>query len=163
MFSMQRLLYAAMALSAAGLLLYPEWTVNWTSRLDYQYYYDADVPAATSIPPPAALESGFELERRSETYRHWILPKPSPRPAPLPPPRSEFTGTGTVELGKRHTTYTRASVSNVTTHLNWHKMLLDVVLLLIPFAIFLVMLNLYSRVPPNPTHRHPPKFFSQRP
>lgn len=129
-----------------GFLLYPEWTISWTRRLEYRYYYDADLPQASATePPPGAWQTGCELQPYYEVRRHWLFFPPSPRKEPLPASTSELTGTGTVKLGRRHTVYTGITLLNRSAALNVRKMAWEVLVMPIPFAMFLFLFRTKSR------------------
>lgn len=129
-----------MLLILFGFLIYPEWTITWTQRLDYRYYYDADLlKSAQSTPPQDVWQTGFEEEKHRESRRHWIFPSPRPHAEPLPAPKAEFTGTGSVNLGQRHTTYTRATVQNLSATVNKRNSLWEITIMLIPLGMFLIM------------------------
>lgn len=158
--ALQKTFSGAMAAILLGFIAYPEWNLAWTNRLDYQYYYDADLPAGSTAPPPEVWQKGFETEQRHETVRHFLFPKPTPRPAELPPPKSELTGTGAVNLGQRHTRYTGTSALGASATVNLRKMAWEAFVLLIPLGMFLVMFRdnpgpRSVRKPPDP-----PKFIS---
>ncbi len=136
----QKYLSVSMLLILLGFLIYPQWMITWTQRLDYRYYYDADLPqSAQGTPPDDVWQSGFELEKHHESRRHWIFPPPHPHMEPLPAPKAEFTGTGSVNLGKRHTTYTNASVLNLSATVNKRNSLWEITIMLIPLGMFLIM------------------------
>jgi len=156
--AMQKVLCGTMLAILLGFLAYPEWTVTWTQRLDYKYYYDADIPAGASGPSPETWQAGFDLERCRTTRRHLVFFRPKPSSPPLPSPKSERTGTGAVELGLRHTVYTGTSVVNVSAALNRRKMAWEAFVLLIPTGMFLIMFRDNVRRRVSLTPQEPPKF-----
>lgn len=156
---MQKILCGTMLAILLGFLLYPEWQLKWTCRLDYKYYYDADLPNGVTTPPPTAWQQGSELAHHTDSRRFWIFLPPRPQPDPLPPPRSEHTGTGAVNLGLRHTSYVNARVTEHDASLNLRKMAWETFVLLIPLGMFAIMFrDRPARVPGQ--NREPPKFLS---
>lgn len=151
-----------MAIVFLGFLLFPEWTLSWTRRFDYQYYYDTDVPAGSTKPPPSAWQTGQECQSFYEVRRHFLLSRPSPVAPPLPPPRSELTGTGTINLGHRHTVYTGGVILNPTVTLNVRSWLWEMFFMPVPFAMFLFLFRTKSRSRPRifktRTHDGVPEF-----
>jgi hypothetical protein len=121
----------------AGFVLYPQWLIDWTSQLDYVYYYDKDLPEPR--PPAGLFERGSERVRHMETRRALLFPGPGRPTTLIPPPKAERTGTGTLDLGARHTLYTDARLVEFAARVNRLNTLRDVVLLLLPLALFGVM------------------------
>lgn len=156
---MQKILCGVMLAILLGFLVYPEWQLEWTCRLDYRYYYDADLPNGATAPPTSAWQQGSELAHHTDARRYWIFLPPTPQPDPLPPPRSERTGTGAVDLGQRHTSYLKASITEHTARLNLRKMRWESFVLLIPTGMFAIMFRDKPRRQKG-QNREPPKFFS---
>ncbi len=156
---MQKILSGAMLVILLGFLLYPEWNLQWTCRLDYRYYYDADVPAGRTAPSEEAWQEGFELAHHKAVLRHWIVLRPKPQADALPPPKSEFTGTGAVKLGQRHTSYVKASITESSVTLNRRKMAWETFVLLIPAGMFAIMFRDRPRRLSG-TEREKPRFIS---
>jgi hypothetical protein len=135
-----------MAVVFLGFLLYPEWTLSWTRRLEFRYYYDADLPrGASTEPPPEIWQTGCELQPLYAVQRHWIFFAPRPPREPLPSPTSELTGTGSVNLGKRHTVYTGITLLDRSATLNLHKTAFEIVVMPLPFAMFLFLFRSKTR------------------
>lgn len=135
--TVQRILVGFMLLVAAGFVGYPEWRLAWTVEFDHVYYYDKDLTG----PRPAAglFQRGTDVVRHTASRRALLIPGP-PRPLEaIPPPKAERTGTGTLDLGRRHTLYTDARVTDFTARVNGPAMARDLILLLIPTALFAVM------------------------
>lgn len=142
---LQRYLMGFMALVMAGFVVYPEWRVTWNVRLDYVYYYDKDLDG--SRPPAGLFEAGSEIARHGEVRRAFLVPGPRvPQPL-IPPPKAEATGTGTLDLGLRHTIYTNAAIEGLDARINGGKLAADLLLLLIPMAMFAVMFRDRPRKP----------------
>jgi hypothetical protein len=143
--TMQRLLVGFMLLVIAGFLLYPEWHIEGTVQLDYVYCYDKDLAEPRS--PDGIFARGFDRVRLKDTRRAFLIPGPR-RPHPLiPPSKAERTGTGTLDLGRRHTLYTDARVTEFTARVNRVKTVREILLLLVPLAMFLTM---FRTKPPPP-------------
>jgi hypothetical protein len=155
----QKILTACMGPVILGVILFPQWTVRWTIRVDCRYYYEADAHKWTAthdaLPPPDLIQSGSETESHEDTVRACLFSGPRRPLCSIPAPKTESTGTGSVDLGRRRTVYTGAKVVEFSAHLNIVRLVAEAAVMTVSLAIFLLVFrgdtkNLRTPlIPPN--------------
>jgi hypothetical protein len=129
--------------------------VRWTVCLEYAYWYEADSPggepAAGEGAVPAAAQTGCEQGPGERVTRRFLFLPPRPPEPELPPPRTDAGGTGYVRLGRRHTRYTRAALTDVSARVDGREMAWEVTIMLATGGLFLFMFR--ERGSPRPRFR----------
>jgi hypothetical protein len=143
--TLQKALSTVTLAIVAGLGLFPAWDLRWTVRFDYDYGYEADLPADRS---PALRQHGRELVTFADRRRGFLFTGPCTPATPLPPPRLEAVGSGIAKLGRRLTTYTRALVLDRTATPDLHEMLIEIGPFVGAMAVLVILFRGREQGPP---------------
>jgi hypothetical protein len=156
--TIQRLTALFGALMVAGLALFPPWDIEWTVAYDYQYSYEADAKTSDAPAAESPARLGRESERLQETRRAFLFRGPRPPLPVLPPPQAEYVGTGAVDLGRRLTTYTAATLTDFNARLRVRQMVGEIVAAAVPMAFLVLMFRSPVRNKPwdTPKASYPP-------
>lgn len=141
----QKALSAFMGLVILGMILVPEWHLRWTVRYEGKYWYDSDLPARGGAAVRIPYRTVEEYESFTQVRRGPLFLRPRPL-CQIPPRRVEPAGTGFASLGSRHIIYTNAEITALDVRVNVAKLIWEVTVLLIPWALFLTMFR--NRPPP---------------
>ena len=124
-------------------LLFPPWDLQWTTRFDYEYYYEGDLHRF-GVTKPADLPEdvighGKEAVSYVDSRRAVCGFGPSKPHLKLPPQKVEQVGVGYVDFGRRVTTYTKATLDNFKVTLLADDLVVQVLVTLGSMAVLVLM------------------------